>query len=176
MQSYPLLMTTTTSFEDQAIPHEAGHILVGWILNVPLRGLEVEIAQDASGRENGNFVTLGSEPSQELLARLPPQILTTYKLFVAGGLAGNHLANVSAEETSLQNDRQRLALVGTESLEQLAVSAARIITANQEIFNRLNLLIRERFIQLISSGDLPPARYSLLNKQDLEEIFAKPQG
>lgn len=46
-------------------------------MNIPLRGLEVEIAQDVSGRENGNFVTLGSEPSQELLARLPPQTLRT---------------------------------------------------------------------------------------------------
>jgi len=28
MPSYPFWMTTTTAFEDQAIPHEAGHILV----------------------------------------------------------------------------------------------------------------------------------------------------
>ncbi len=100
--------------------------------------------------------------------------MAAYKLFVAGGLAGNRFAGVPAADESLQSDRKTLSRVGTESLEELADAAVKIIYGRRRIFRRLNSLIRQRFLNLMADDALKTDCYTLLSQQDLIDIFSKP--
>ena len=90
----PCLPTKLRGFEslaNQAIPHEAGHIVVGVALGLPTRGLEVEVYRDGGELRVGDFATLSKEPIDGAIAMMPPWMLKTYKLTIAGGLAGMSL-------------------------------------------------------------------------------------
>jgi hypothetical protein len=167
-------MESAHSYVSEAIPHEAGHIVVGMALGIPIRGLTVNIVRDDRGTMIGDFATLSVEPPDEEIPRTPPKLLAAYKLFVAGGLAGNRFASVPAAEESIQSDRKRLARVGTESLEEVADMAAAIIEGRRRKFRRLISVIRQRFLDLMSSNNLQTGPCSLLNEQDLNDILSRP--
>ena len=163
------------AYVEQAIPHEAGHIVVGrsfgWI---PIRELAVNIVRDQRGIATGDFATASIEPSDEAIAITPPERLTEYKIFVAGGLAGNRSAGISAAEEGLQSDRKQLARAGPENLEEMADRAATIIDRHHQTFSRLRSLIRQRFETLMADNALPTGRYTLLSDQDLIDFFNEP--
>jgi hypothetical protein len=167
-------MKTAESFVDEAIPHEAGHIVVGMAVGMPIRGLAVHIIVSAQGKVIGDFATESVEPPDEEIPRIPPPVLKSYKLFLAGGLAGNKSAGIPATDESLQNDRLKLARVGTESLEAMSEMAARIIEKDRQKFERLRSLIRERFIALMADPDIRTGRYAVISQGDLSDIFSTP--
>jgi hypothetical protein len=48
---------------DEAIPHEAGHLLLGRVVRIPTRGLDVEVVRYENNMISvGNFATLTYEP------------------------------------------------------------------------------------------------------------------
>jgi|ERR1700676_101791 len=109
----------------QAYPHESGHILVGRLHGLKVSGLCHKVIR---GRNNeilrGNFITRSMSPPSPEVARIsPPAVLRAYALFVSGGLAGNLVANIPADDHGLQKDRVDLALVSTNSLEEVAMMA-----------------------------------------------------
>lgn len=164
----------TNPYVDEAIPHEAGHIIVGVAVGMPIRGLAVDIVRNGQETGIGHFRTLSIGPSDEAISITPPEFMAAYKLFVAGGLAGNRFAGVPAADESLQSDRKTLSRVGTESLEELADAAVKIIYGRRRIFRRLNSLIRQRFLNLMADDALKTDCYTLLSQQDLIDIFSKP--
>jgi hypothetical protein len=106
----------------QAYPHESGHILVGRLLGLKVSGLAHEVIR---GRDNeilpGNLVTASmAPPSPEVVRMSPPAVLRAYAFFVSGGLAENLVANIPADDYGLRKDRADLALVSTNSLEEVA--------------------------------------------------------
>lgn len=161
----------TNDFIEQAIPHEAGHIIVGasfrWI---PIREVAVNLIRNSDGVAFGDFATASIEPSDAAIAITPPDRMTEYKLFVAGGLAGNRVSGIQAANESLQSDRTQLARVGSESLEEIAEQAMDIINQYHHSFVQLRALIRERFEKLLADNSLPSGRYTLLNRQEILDI------
>lgn len=166
-------MKTAESYVDEAIPHEAGHIVVGSTVGMPIRGLAVNIVVNREGKKIGDFATESVEPPDEEIPLTPPKILLAYKAYLAGGLAGNNFVGSPATEECLQNDRLKLARVGTESLETMSEIAAPIIEKNHVEFGRLTSLIRDRFLALMADAALKTGRYRLLDEKDLDEIFGK---
>jgi hypothetical protein len=166
-------MKTAESFVDEAIPHEAGHIVVGSTVGMPITGLAVNIVVTPQGKKIGDFATESVEPSDEQIPLTPPKILHAYKVYLAGGLAGNNFEGVPATEECLRNDRLKLARVGTESLEVMSEVAAPIIEENHSQFGRLTSLIRERFLALMAGDTLKTGRYNLVSEKDLNAIFGK---
>lgn len=160
-------MKSAESYVDEAIPHEAGHIVVGLAVGMPIRGLAVHITVDMRGKKIGDFATGSVEPPDEEIPRTPPGVLHSYKLFLAGGLAGNKFAGVPAADESLQNDKLKLARVGSDNLETLSEEAVKIIETERQQFVYLTGLIRERFLTLMADPNLQTGRYRLLDQADL---------
>jgi hypothetical protein len=166
---------TGNDFVDRAIPHEAGHIVVGWVTGFPIKEMAVDIVMTQKCRypQLGNFITRSVEPSDEQILEAPTAILAGYKLCLAGGLAGNNFAGVDASDESLQDDRRKLARVGTESLEAMAKVAIKIIREHSQIFETLNTRITQRFLKLMDDPYLNTGRHTLLNEKQLAECFVK---
>lgn len=165
---------TGNSHVDEAIPHEAGHIVVGWTLGIPIKEMAVEIVCEESRIQLGNFITKSVDPSDEQIAETPPDIIKRYALMISGGLAGNNFAGIPATDHSLQDDRRRLARVTSLSLEDLAPSARAIIQERRRIFRRLKSLIEQRFLKLMNDPARTTGRHVLLNEQELGAVFDKP--
>jgi len=166
---------TGNDYVDQAIPHEAGHIVVGWVTGFPIRemAIDIVITQNSKYPQLGNFITASVEPSAEQILETPPAILDGFKLFLGGGLAGNNFAGVRAIDESLQDDRRKLERVGSESLEAVAERAIKIIEANSEAFQNLYAKIAERFLIVMNDPYLITGRHKLLNEKQLAECFVK---
>lgn len=110
-------MKSLGPYIDEAIPHEAGHILVGKAIGLPPRGLDIEIFRhqdDSIGI--GNLATLGYEPPDEEIPKLTSEMRAVYMLFIAGGLAGNKFAGPGTCQGA-GSDRQALTRVTDKPLE-----------------------------------------------------------
>lgn len=164
----------TNDFIEQAIPHEAGHIIVGasfkWI---PIREVAVNLIRNQDGVAFGDFATASIEPSDAAIAFTPADRMAEYKLFIAGGLAGNRVSGIQAADESLQSDRMQLARVGPESLEEMAERAVDIIRQHDHSFVQLQTLIRERFESILADNCFPSGRYTLLNRQEILDIVTR---
>jgi len=156
----------------QAYPHESGHILVGRLLGLKVSGLDHEVML---GRSNeilpGNFITVSmAPPSPEVVRMSPPAVLRAYAFFVSGGLAGNMVANIPADDYGLQKDRADLALVSTNSLEEVARMAMPTIERNMEMFLKLREAFQSSYENLISDPNTLKGRHSLLTNEQLQAI------
>src|ERR1700746_3928262 len=107
------------AYTTAAVPHEAGHILIGRMAGLPVRALDHFVIRGFTDEMlPGNFATVGVAPMSGAAALMTPKpVLLAFALFCAGGLAGNLVANIPAEEYGLQKDRTDLALVTAASLE-----------------------------------------------------------
>jgi hypothetical protein len=159
-------------YVDQAIPHEAGHLVVGWALGIPIWGLTVDIVRNGEERVSGHVRTLSIGSSNEAIPGTQAAFMARYRLFVAG-LAANLLDGAPAAEDSLESDRKMLARLGTASLEEVADRAAEILVRYPDVFHRVNSLIRQRFLRLMEEDSLRAETYPLLSEQDLADIVSK---
>jgi hypothetical protein len=158
-------------FENQAIPHEAGHIIVCLSKGIPVKGMSVIIFREAEGVLPGNFITKSIEPSSpEALRITPPHIITNYKISLGGGLAGNVVAVVPATNDALQDDRRKLARVGSETLEEMATLGEPIIREHLEGFLKVVEAIGDRYLALKNDLSLRTGEYLLLTQQELIEL------
>jgi hypothetical protein len=100
----------------------------------------------------------------------PPTVSRAYAFFVSRGLAGNLVANIPADDYGLQKDRVDLALVSTNSLEEVAKMAMPTIEKNMEMFLNLCEAFRSSYEDLISNPNTLAGRHSLLTNEQLEAI------
>lgn len=158
-------------FENQAIPHEAGHIIVGLAKGFPVMGMSVIIFREAEGTLPGNFITKSIEPSSpEALLLTPPHIVANHKICLGGGLAGNIVAEVPPAKEALQDDRRKLALVGDETLEEMAAMGEPIIREHLEGFLKVVEAIGDRYLALKNDLSLGTGEYLLLSQRELIEL------
>lgn len=158
-------------YVEQAIPHEAGHILVGRILGVPVSGLDHIVIRGPNNELlPGNFATKTLSPDPAVVAFTPPSILEAYVCMTGGGLAGNIVSKVKADEYGLERDRADLAVVSTQPLEKAAEQARQIIEAYIDMFDNLRVAIRSRYTNLVKDKDTAAGRYTLLTNEQLEQI------
>src|SRR5260370_41895608 len=158
-------------YVEQSIPHEAGHIVVGRVLGIPVYRLEHEVLPGPDGTLlTGNFATVGLSPTPEALQYTPHEVLEAYMSYVAGGLAGNHLSGTMVTEHGLQKDRIDLNLVTSRTLEDVAkIDAKTIIEAKKEIWEQLQAAF-ERSYKKILKGDLKVGRPIFLDGPQLDAI------
>jgi hypothetical protein len=162
---------------DEAIPHEAGHLLLGRVVGIPTRGLDVEVVRyEGNMISVGNFATLTYEPPDEEIPRLEPKVRASYMLFVAGGLAGQKFEGRTST-AGIEQDRKQLARLKTDkTLEELAEMGVPIIQGHRRVFRQLMSLIRQRYMDLMKHQELQTGRYHLLIEEDLDAIFAQKKG
>jgi len=160
---------------DVAIPHEAGHILVGRVVGLHASGLDVEVVRfyNPDGMRIGNFATLADEPFDEDIPGLEPEIKAAFMLFIAGGVAGNKFCGLTTIDSGADADRKSLARVTTMSLEELSDQAAQIIKSHRRPFRQLVSLIRQRYMDLVKNRNIQTCRYTLVTKEDLDRLFSE---
>jgi len=159
---------------DEAIPHEAGHILVGRAVGFLARGLDVEVVRlpDGKGVTVGNFATLAWSPPDEEIPKMASELRAAYLLFVAGGIAGNKFAGLKTPCMGADADRKELARLTDRTLEDVADIAVRMIHQHRRHFRQLVSLIRRRFIErLLKNRDIETGRHLLVSQADLQKIF-----
>jgi hypothetical protein len=163
---------------DEAIPHEAGHILIGWALGLRARGLDVEVVclPDGGGINLGNFATLGYSPPDEEIPRMDLELKASFMLYIAGGVAGNIFDGLKTKCKGDDADRAELARLTKTSLEELAGQGVGIIQKRRRHFRQLVSLIRQRFTERIwTNSKIQTGRHNLLTQQDLDDLFSKSQ-
>jgi hypothetical protein len=161
---------------DEAIPHEAGHILVGRAVGFPVRGLDVEVEwlPDRSGISVGNFATLSYSPSDEQIRTIDPEHKAAYILLISGGIAGNTFAGLRTLCQGADADRKALARLTDVGLEEIAESALEIIGKRRRAFRQLVSLIRQRFTDRVwKNPNVQAGRLNLLTEEDLDRIFSE---
>ena len=169
-------MQSFGQYIDEALPHEAGHILIGRAVGLHARGLDVEIVRmpDGSGISVGNFATLAYSPPDDEIPKMDPKIKASYMLFVAGGVAGNMFDGLKTKCQGDAADRAELARLTDMSLEDLAEQAMGIIHKRRRHFRQLVSLIRQRFIDRIwNNTNIQTGRHNLVTQQDLDDFFSK---
>src|SRR5579862_2507508 len=162
---------------DEAIPHEAGHILVGRAVGFLARGLDVQVERFAEnkGIMVGNFATLAYSPPDEAIPNMDSELKAAYILFIAGGVAGNKFDNPSGACHGADADRAELARLTNQSLEEVAELALGIIHNRRRRFRQLVSLIRLRYIERIQkNSNIQTGRHILLGQQDIENILESP--
>lgn len=160
------------AYTTAAVPHEAGHILIGRMAGLPVRALDHFVIRGSSDEMlPGNFATVGVAPmSRAAVAMTPKPVLLAFALFCAGGLAGNLVADIPADEYGLQKDRTDLALVTTASLEEVAEKAVPRIVEELEKFQKLREAIKASYEALISDPDVKAGRHPILTVHQLDVI------
>jgi len=166
------MATLEEDYIEQAIPHEAGHIVVGRILGIPVSRLDHEVLQGPNGELlTGNFITVGLAPQDPLAVRYTPaEAIEAFVAYVGGGLAGNYASETSATDHGLEKDREQLKVVSTRTLEEVATYDSKpIIEANKDIWQQLQIAFKDSYQKLLKSN-LKVGRHTLLDGKQLEAI------
>jgi hypothetical protein len=160
---------------DEAIPHEAGHLLLARVVGIRTHGLDVEVVRYENNMFSfGNFATIADVPPDEDIPGLEPKVRASYMLFIGGGLAGQRFEGRSST-AGADLDREELTKFTPDTtLEGLAEMAVDIIRGHKRAFRQLVSLIRQRFMDLMKNGNkLQTGRHLLISEQDLDAIFAQ---
>lgn len=158
-------------YVEQAIPHEAGHILVGRVLGVPVSRLDHVVVRGPNNELlPGDFATKTLSPDPAIVPFTPPSVLGAYVCMAGGGLAGNIVSKIKADEYGLERDRRDLAVVSAQPLEEAAEQARQVIEGNIDMFDNLRAAIRARYTNLVKDKDTPAGRHTLLTNEQLEQI------
>jgi hypothetical protein len=75
------------AYTTAAVPHEAGHILIGRMAGLPVRALDHFVIRGSDEEIlPGNFATVGVAPmSSAAVVMTPKPVLVAFALFCAGG-------------------------------------------------------------------------------------------
>ena len=169
-------MKTFGQYIDEAIPHEAGHILVGRVLGLHARGLDVEVVRlpDGTGINVGNFATLAHSPPDEQIPDMEPKLKAAYMLFVSAGVAGNKFAGFKTACQGADSDRKELARLTDKNLEEIGELAMQIIRKHRRAFRQVVSLIRKRFTERVWNNlNVQTGRLNLVTQEDLDRLFSE---
>jgi hypothetical protein len=161
---------------DHGIPHEAGHILVGRMVGIPTRGVDVEVVRlrDPEGIRVGDFATLGYAPPDDEIPAMNPELRAAFMLYIAGGVAGNKFSGMTKIGSEADSDRMALARITNKSLEEISDVAVGIINKRRREFRQLVSLIRQRYVDRITKNrNIESGRHLLVTQADLDKLFGE---
>lgn len=164
-------MTTVDLYIEQAIPHEAGHILVGRILGLPVLWLDHFVKRGPNHElVPGDFATKVLAPPPTIIPSLPTDVREALILQIGGGLSGNLVSGVTADPHGIDDDRKRLKVLSNKALEEVAESARRVIEEHIDKFEDLRTVIRNSYVELMKDKDISAARHQLLSGEQLDQV------
>jgi hypothetical protein len=165
-------MTELELFVDAAMPHEAGHILVGRVLGYPIYGLDHIVNVSLENKlVPGNFATVTVKPTNPGDFDLVPQeVRNAYAEMTAGGLAGNWVSKTSVTEHGIEVDRADLRMVSNESLETVAERSRKVIDEHLTEFEKLRAAIKASYDAFLIGSRFSAGRHELLSAAELEAI------
>jgi len=166
-------MPPLSTYVEEAIAHEAGHIVVAHEFGIKIDELHVMLSRTDEGLNVGDFATLAEDPPEEEIPQMSEELKTAFELFIAGGVAGNKFDGLEEITLGAESDREELKRFTDQSLEETSETALLIVKKQRRIFRRIVSVASQRFRDLTKNPHLPTGRYTLLNEGDLEAIFSK---
>jgi hypothetical protein len=166
-------MAPLSTYVEEAIAHEAGHIVVAYEFGIKIDELYVMLTRTDEGLKVGDFATLAEDPPAAEIPKMSEELKTAFQLFVAGGVAGNKFNGLEEISPGAVSDREELKRYTQESLEEVSETALLIVQERRRVFRRIVSVARQRLRDLTKDPQLPTGRYTLLNERDLAAIFAK---
>lgn len=166
-------MKLAGTYMEEAIAHEAGHIVLAHKCGIAVDEMYVMIRRGERGHEVGDFATEAEDPSNEQIAEMDEVLKTGFALFIAGGVAGNKFEGLDEITPGAESDREELQRFTDKSLEEMSEDALLIVKEQRRVFRRINSVARQRFQDLMKNADLPTGRHMLLNQADLQSFFSK---
>jgi len=79
---------------EEAIHHEAGHMLIGKLEGLPIKGMAVFVIQRGIGLEVSSFGTASYDPPAREIPRLRSELRISLLRMIAGGVAGQMFARL----------------------------------------------------------------------------------
>jgi len=152
---------------EQAVPHEAGHVLLAYCFRIPVKHIAYRITSEVDGR----IISAIAEPSRTA----KEEEKRSHCLVASAGMAGEVVAAGVYDRANLDPRNPDKKLVRTLAGAALTDFLQPAQDArNKQAFDRLCSALRERYPdvrdQIVSSGE--PGTYPLLVKEDLDEILA----
>lgn len=159
---------------DEAIPHEAGHALIGKAVGLPAKGVDVEVTRHLRGITVSDFAAIACDVPDDQIAEMDLELKSAFILLIAGGVAGNRYLGKTTTGQEADSDRKALSRFTNQSLEAVAEMAVELIHTRRRAFRRLISVIRKRFEILIHDRNLQTGRHLLLTEQELDAVISKP--
>jgi hypothetical protein len=154
---------------EQAVSHEAGHVLVAYCFGISVR----EIAYAIKSEFDGRIISAIADPS----GAANEEEKRRHCLVASAGIAGEVVGKGTYDHVNLKPgnpDKLVVRALAGAGLTDFLEPAKEIIQRNRKAFDRLCSALRERYPavreQIISSGQ--PGIYALLDKEDLDKILA----
>src|SRR5258708_36788347 len=101
-------MTVLDKYIQEAIDHEAGHIVVANQQGIAVFELFVMLTRAEGGYEIGDFATESEDPSEADIKEMPEEVKRDFALFVSGGGAGNKFVGLLEITPGAATDREEL--------------------------------------------------------------------
>jgi hypothetical protein len=166
-------MTPLDKYIQEAIDHEAGHIVVANQNGIAVFELYVMLTRAERGYEIGDFATESEYPSDAEITEMQEEIKKGFELFISGGVAGNKFEGLQEITPGAATDREELKKFTDESLEDMSEEALEIVQKERRMFRRIRSRAQQKFLDLMKNPNLQTGRHILLNEQDLQEAFKK---
>lgn len=162
-----------TTYMEEAIAHEAGHIVVANECGIAVHEMYVMVTRGERGYEIGDFATESEDPSTEQIAEMDEALKKGFALFIAGGVAGNKFEGLDGITPGAASDREELQRFTDKGLEEISEEALLIVREQRRMFRRIKSVARQRFKDLMRNPSLQTGRHTLLDQADLQSIFNK---
>jgi hypothetical protein len=166
-------MTPLDKYIQEAIDHEAGHIVVANQQGIAIFELFVMLTRVEHGYEIGDFATKSEDPSEEDIKEMPEEIKKDFALFISGGVAGNKFGGLEEITPGAATDREELKRFTDRSLEDVSAQAMEIVQKERRMFRRIRSLAHQKLSELLKNPNLQTGRHIILNEQDLQGAFNK---
>jgi hypothetical protein len=166
-------MTPLDKYIQEAIDHEAGHIVVANQQGIAVFELFVMLTRVERGYEIRDFATESEDPSEAEIKEMPEELKEDFALFISGGVAGNKFGGLNVITPGADTDRQELKRFTDTSLEDMCEEALKIIQSERRRFRRIRSLAQQSLSDLLKNSNLQTGRHILLNEEDLQEAFEK---
>ena len=165
-------MTAPNAYLEEAIHHEAGHILIGKVGGLPIKGLAVFVVPRGNGLELSTFGTASYDPPDKDIPKLNQQVRMSLLRMIAGGVAGQLYSGIPMTGVGADDDRRRFERIKSRdsklTLEEVAKDLQTTFKDHEGTYWQLVDLIRTEFAKRI---DLSTGRFPLLTEADLEPVL-----
>lgn len=166
-------MTPLEKYVQEAIDHEAGHIVVANRQGIAVFEMFVMLTRTEGGYEIGDFATESEDPSEADVKEMPEEVKKDFALFISGGVAGNKFGGLGKITGGAATDREELKRFTDRSLEDTSEEALEIVQNQRRMFRRIRSLAHQKFSDLLKNPNLQTGRHIILNEQEIQEVFNK---
>ena len=155
-----------------AVPHESGHVLVAYRLQIPVKNICIQVRSEF----DGGIVSFIQFPREDEMPHLSDEERLAYCQLLAGGIAGERFATSKIDPLNsdpMDPDSVLLKRFTDRPLTEFEPAAGAIIARNGRAFRQLCSRLRQRYPAI--KEQVRTARigeFTLITEHDLDELLS----